>query len=450
MNETKKEFFDAAEAWLCDGYALDIRYVGDVQAGSFHIWSAAVRLYPLRTDLDLAFHIQTENIIAGQLQRYPVGKVEALGLLHSAVEGRIALPQGHLVLPPSPTCSYHSEMHQRDKWFSELHLQVDGGRTPPPSAERLVRMDNDLRMSQTPFDGLDDLSMWLGLGIPALTAAAPMVVVQVGPPVDLILGQCSLSNDELKLVLHAHASFDTDRLSIAVRGAPGDGLRARQLVTADIQWRAIEENKRVGVATIIIKGVDQVLTMLMIGASTVRRHWFVDPAKARNSRLLALQQFDADLRMIKEAVFETQDSKRFEMGIAALLYLHGFAPVIQLETDAPDLVVSTPAGRLAIVECTTRIADVASKLGKLVDRRGALSKAMGGSGHAATILAVLICRLPRDQIAAQRTALQSQNVALVSRDELSYALTGVRNPADADWLFDQVQDKVRAANVAQQ
>jgi hypothetical protein len=450
MSETKKEFFDAAEAWLCDGYALDLRYVGEVQAGGFKIWGAAVGLQPLEADRNLSFSIQTENLVAGQVQRYPVSKAEAIEVLHSAAEGTISLPNLQLVLPRLPTHAYYSEMHQRDRWFSELHLQVDGGRTPPPSAERLLRMDNDLRASQIPFDGLADLSAWFGLGNPAQSGAAPMVVLRVMPPVDLIIEQCGLRDDELKLVVHAHASFEVDRIGIAVRGVPGIDLHARRQAKNSIEWGETREGRREGIARISISPVDQVLTMLMIGTSTVRRHWFVDPSKARNNRLLALQHFDADLRMIRNAIIDSHDSKKFEQGVAALLYLHGFASVIPLETDAPDLVVSTPGGRMAVIECTTRITDVASKLGKLVDRRGALSKAIDASGRAAQILAVLICRLPRDQIAAHDDELRSHNVILFSRESLLHALNGVRNPEDPDKVFEDAQATLGAVGVVQQ
>ena len=111
--------------------------------------------------------------------------------------------------------------------------------------------------------------------------------------------------------------------------------------------------------------------------------------------------------------------------------------MILLETDAPDLMVSTPGGRLAVVECTSRVADVALKLGKLVDRRGAVSKAISVSGHAAQILAVLVCRLPRDQIAAHEPDLRAQKVLLVSGDEVLRGFEGVRHAADPDVSFER-------------
>jgi hypothetical protein len=135
-------------------------------------------------------------------------------------------------------------------------------------------------------------------------------------------------------------------------------------------------------------------------------------------------------------VLESSESARFENGVAALLFLLGFTPSVQLETDAPDLIVTTPGGKLAIVECTTRIADFAAKVGKLVDRRGALSKQLSASGHPAQIIAVLICRLPRDQIAAQAAELHAHKIILLTGDDLLKSFDSVRTPADADMMLD--------------
>lgn len=104
----------------------------------------------------------------------------------------------------------------------------------------------------------------------------------------------------------------------------------------------------------------------------------------------------------------------------------GFTPSVQLEKDAPDLIVTTPGGKLAIVECTTHISDFASKVGKLVDRRGALSKQLSASGHPGQVATVLICKLPRDQIAAQTDELRTHNIILRAGDDLLRGFDNVR------------------------
>lgn len=187
---------------------------------------------------------------------------------------------------------------------------------------------------------------------------------------------------------------------------------------------------------IALAQADDVLVMLQIEESNVRRQWFIDPARARNNRLLAVQHFDKELRMLKHAVLESADPTKFEHGVAGLLFLLGFTPSVQLETDAPDLVVTTPGGKLVIVECTTRIADFASKIGKLVDRRGSLSKYLSANGHPATLVAVLVCRLPRDQIAALADEPRAHNVILLAGEDIQGGLDRVRSPTDPDAMLE--------------
>ena len=110
--------------------------------------------------------------------------------------------------------------------------------------------------------------------------------------------------------------------------------------------------------------------------------------------------------------------------------------MLPLETDAPDLIVTTPSGRLAIVECTTRIADFASKVGKLVHRRGSLSKSLGSSVQRLTVSAILVCQLPRNQIAAQTSALGLHQVILLTGEDLAEAFNRLRFTTDPDRMLD--------------
>ena len=136
--------------------------------------------------------------------------------------------------------------------------------------------------------------------------------------------------------------------------------------------------------------------------------------------------------MVRAAVLESSDSVKFEHGVASLCFLLGFTPSVQLETDAPDLVVATPGGKLILVECTMRTSDIATKIGKLVDRRGSLSKHLAASGHPAEVNAVLVCRSPVDQLPAQATEAARNMVILLTNEDLLAAFDRVRSPVDPD------------------
>ena len=177
------------------------------------------------------------------------------------------------------------------------------------------------------------------------------------------------------------------------------------------------------------------LVMLMIENEFVRKQWVLDNAKSQNIRMFTAQHFDADIRKIRHSLFDSTDSAKFELGVASLLYLLGFDSAIMAEGDAPDLIVTTKGGSLALIECTTRIADFHSKMGKLVDRRASLSKALSANGLPPHVHAVLACRLPRDQLATVQEELQAHKIVLLTREDLDTAIHRCRYVNDPDALL---------------
>ncbi len=438
-------FLLSADDWVCDGYSLDVRYVATATGSGPEILAASLLLNPLPPQrTDLGFHISGSRFLIGQIQIPAARKAMLVLAIKRAVAGEIYVADQTLRLLPDSALDFYSEMLFRERWFSELHLQVLGARRPQPSSLELATADNEIRCATPPFDGVTDACNWLGLRVPGTGEEVNSLSIRVGPPVDMIFDECRLSADRLTLTLHAHPKFDISRVSLAVRAVPGSGLLGRQQVAGEITWRRVKSGRRCGVVKIDLPKADSALAMLMIEGGTVRRQWFIDPTKARNNRYLAVQHFDRDLRMVRAAVLESSDSVKFEHGIATLLFLLGFTPSVQLETDAPDLVVTSPSGKLTIVECTIRISDIAVKLGKLVDRRGSLSKYLVASGHPAEVNAVLVCRSPLDQLPAQASEASRNKVMLLTNENLLSAFDRVRSPNDPDEVL------AGAANLASQ
>lgn len=445
MSEPQRDaFLSAAHEWICDDYSLDIRYIATPGADGPTLISAVVGLYPMQAKIDNSFRIHTPNIWVGQIQRYPLKKSEIEQILRAATDGSIALSDMSLRLGGNPPFDYYSEMTNASRWFSELHLQVSGGTISMPSPQSRLEMDNVLRAAVPPFDGIQDAVNWLGIDAAALNGGQPAITVRVGPPVDLIFERSNLSDDQLSLEFHAHPSFNTERMNLAIRGEPSSDLSGRKQLAQSVSWEEVADGKRVGTLQTSLPNVDSALTMLLIGQSTVRRQWFVDATKARNRRWMATQHFDSDLQKVRNAVLAPVDSRKFEQGVASLLFLLGFSPVVPIETDAPDLIVTTPGGQLVLVECTTRIADFSSKMGKLVDRRGSLSKALSSARHPSDILAVLICATERDQIATPKEELQEQKVLLLTREDLVASFDRVRHQTDPDTLVTAAFERVNS------
>lgn len=436
---TKKGFLTAVQAWVCDGYSCDIRFISSITSSDNSIWEATIYLNPIPPAKDLTTIIECESVIVGNQQLISQKKQMLLKVINNALDGTILIPGNELQLPRDRSLYLYSEMSSRDRWFYDLHLYIGGAVRPNPPQSELALIDSALRSANPPFDGLSDISNWLGLSNPINDSRSSGINIRVSPPIDIIINESSLHEDKLRLILHAHPKFDSRHVGLAVRAVPEDGLSSRRQIADKIIWGKARDGRKVGIVEVEFKGTDSAVVMLMIGSTTVRRQWFVDASKARNHRLMAVQSFDKDLKMVKQAVLENADSAKFESGVAALLFLLGFSPSVQIETDSPDLIVATPVGRVALVECTTRIADFAAKVGKLVDRRGALTKALQASNHPANVAAVLVCRLPRDQIAAQATDLRAHKVILLTREDLEAGFDKLRAPTDPDRMLNEAE-----------
>lgn len=446
MQNAVQDFLDACTGWLCDNYSLSIRYLGGPIDTGHELWSAAITLVPLPAVRDYRLRVVRPGLVAGQIQEEGVSANRALQLITAAAEGSIAVHDMTLKLPHDVALRRQSTTRQRNPWYDPLRLQVFGGTPAALSADLLAQIDHTLRTHELPFDGLTDLGRWLDLSIPEQGHGSSAVSITVSPPVGIIFNRCRLSANRLRIALEAHPGLDIKSIGLAVRLEPGGGLAGRHQVAERIQWGGVSNGRREGVVDIDGAVADSALAMLTLGPVTVQRQWFVDPERAANHRLLAVQQFDRDLKMIKQGLLESADGARFEAAVAALLFLLGFAAAVQLETDSPDLVVSTPARRLLLMECTVKVSDIAAKIGKLVDRRESLSKALQNGNHPLDVTAVLVCRQPRDQMVAHSDLLRANRVILMAGEEISRALDRVRSPGDADAFLREVREDLSGAH----
>ncbi len=336
-------------------------------------------------------------------------------------------------------------MPHRETWYSDIHLQISGVKQLPPTIQETLANEHALRCGITPFDGLSDLASMLQLSDMRVNGQSPRINIRIGPPADILFSETSLSANRLKLTVNAHPKFSTKKIALAIRTFPSQELQSRKQIAQSIIWDRPKNGIRKGQINLVVSHSDSLLTMLVIGGRTARRQWFVDPEKAVNHRYVATQLFDKELRQLRTSILEPIDADRFERGIASLLFLLGFSPAVQVESQAPDLIVATAGGKLALVECTLKIADFQNKLGKLVDRRNALLTALEANGQAIDVSAFLVCALPRAQVAVDEARLNQLRVMLLCKEDLVQAFTQLRSPRDADEML-----STAAAKLAQQ
>jgi hypothetical protein len=430
-------FLSAADSWICDRYAMDTRFIARRVDTTWELVEASLAFFPLPHDRDNSFSIATAELLAGQVQAFPVTRQEAIAALEVAAKGQLEINGERFALAGPDDLDISSEMTHRDRWFCPLHLRVSARQVAAPNPANIAALDAALRRAASPFDGTADLAAWLGLNADFASAREPAITLYVAPPIDLVFDQTTLEANTLAVTLYAHPALDVHKVSLAVRAAPGDGLAGRKQVADQVVWSEPDELKRVGKVHASLPNADSALTMLSLGVETIRRQWILDPQKARNSRFISVNQFDADLRMVRQALFDTPDGRKFEQGVATLLHIIGFAAAMPLETDSPDIVVATPAGQLVVVECTTRLADFASKSGRLVERRAALSKSLAEMNLPSQVTAALVCRLRREEVSVSEKDLRDRKVLLFTAEDIESGLMRSKFMVDTDALLQQ-------------
>lgn len=448
---TKENFLESAKHWVCDSYSLGIYYLATCEAGITKIVDAALLLHPLPPDPAISFSVRAGALLAGQEIFSALSSIEILSRLEAAARGEITINGETFYLAKQTELNYYSEQSHKDTWFTELHLQITGDRLRQISSAEASQIDTALRNATPPFDGIEDLGNWLRLADRRVSGRESAINIRLGPPVDMLFDRSSVDKNVFTLAFSAHPNFDISKIGVSIREFPGKGLESRKHVGASIGWKRPKGGLRSGFLKTKLLNADSVLAMLTLGQQTIRRQWFADPDKASNIRYLTTQFFDKDLKQLRQVLLDSSDSVRFEQGVASLLYLLGFANAIQVETQAPDILVTSPAGKIAIIECTTKISDFQNKLGKLVDRRNALLASLNATGNVHRVAAFLICGLPKLQIAAEDKLLAQHQVTLLCRENLAQGLLQLRLPTDPDEMLDRaVAQLVQSQNMLSQ
>lgn len=438
IDEQLDLYLDNFSAWIYPKYTVTISYLGLKSEDGLTLLDAHIRFTPLPFPEFEPFSIETAEIVAGQIAYPNVSKLKLERIRTNAVNGKIETSHGTLILPFSERLSYFSELINRQSWESDLHLKILGNTVHLTNPVTLTKIDNSLRCASLPFDGLNDLCRWLSLSEPYSTQSS--ITLRANPPVDLILNECSLESGRLKLTIRAVWNLDFQDIFLSIRPIPGK-TSTRIFIHQKIVWKRYQKGIRQGNIEIDLENVDSVLVILMLKQSLVRRNWFEDPARAVNYRLIAVQSFDKDLKDLKQGLSpEGNESRKFEKAVALLMYILGFTQAQPLGTESPDIIAATPRGRIIVVECTVKISDAHSKIGKLVQRRGAVLEALRVGGHATReVIAILVCALTKDQIPTVDSKEWYENrILLVTKPDLEELLLRAKGMIDPDELLDDV------------
>jgi hypothetical protein len=436
-----KLFKSAASQWLCDPYSIEIRFIVKKSLNANNLLSCVVNFWPIGVLPNERLRIETQAILAGIEIINDCNHKKLITFIQNLELGQVILEDLSFAIEATKGLSYYSEMISLDRWFCDAHLNVNGDDISTFSSTEIAKIDNELRLGTLPFDGISDLLSYLNLPNVLKGRTSSRIEIRISPPVDIRLDESRLSKGRFKVILHAHPQLNIDNIALAIQTYPESKFYRIQLASK-IKWKPIKGGIQRGSLNIRMTKAFAVKAILMAGQNTIRRQFFDDITKVPNRRLACIASFDNDLKMLKRGLNGELDSNGFEIAVNSLAYLLGFSGSVMNETDAPDIVLSSPSESIVLVECTTRIKDFATKLGKLVDRRNGLINMLKAAGDSRKVHGYLVCSLPKNQIAQEDKDLAKHKIVLLAKESLDELVNGLKFPINLDNLLSENEKRL--------
>jgi hypothetical protein len=326
-------------------------------------------------------------------------------------------------------------------------LEIIGGQSHHlPFLVSIKKINDDLRCLDTPFDGLADVLSFFGFENSNFLPQVQSITVSIHPPITLDPNKCSLKSGELNVSLAKNKNFPIEDINLGIRIFPNPWLNRRYQIGDRLGWETHEQID-IGQCKLTLENASSVELLLSAGKTTVSRYFVFDQTRSLNPRLQTYIQYDKDLRALKDSLFSTSKESRYlESGIATLAYLLGVTPLnppLHL-TDAPDLILDISQQYFVIVECTTKISDLRVKAGKLVDRKfPILTNSFGQGINNENLLLVLAVNLPKAQIVDEDSFLLKNEILLITKEDIEFALNNLQFPSQPSEIFKQAKEKLQ-------
>lgn len=441
LDESLRLFVNALQSTLNERVHVSLRYIAGRGEDGLTTWSVVLTFLPDPIPPERCVVLTVPGMEAGEIAA-EVTLDEAVELGRAAASGTITLGGAKLRMPGTSQPHLSSRFVDIDRGIVSPQLSIVGGATPLEPLT-VASIGGLLRSANTPFDGLDDLAAWLDIPTPRPGRQAT-ATLHIRPTADLVDDQCTLTEGRLTVRVRAHPATRRERIRVAVRVSPSEGPVRRFQIAELLEW-SDQSSPSVGTAILEVPSSARALVLLSMGATLWRRRWIVDGSRTENQRLAMVQAFDANLKEVRKGL-KGSDANRFERAVAGVLFLRGLSPMLQLETDAPDVVAFSPGGRAIIVECTIGAKDAATKVGKLVDRRATLTSSDSqASLRAEDVVALLVTGQSREQAKVVASECEKHSIAMLTAEELRDELDSAQVISSADEWYDRVVSRATGA-----
>jgi hypothetical protein len=310
-------------------------------------------------------------------------------------------------------------------------------------------LDWELRSAATPFDSVNELFSEYGLG--GIFTDGLTVEVVANAVMGFNGDASKISGETATIVVQLANTLDPAKASLGYREiSPGKVVRG-SLTGSQFQWKQTDDMQ---IGTFDLKVTKAaILHCYALYNKVAQTHWYIiDPTTSQNTQRVIFESFDTGLAILNEFLGRSRtkgrDARDLEAGVAWLFWMLGFSTVQLGSTartqDFSDVVLITPQGHIAIVECTTGLLRADSKLSKLVARASTVRQRLDQSSHAhLKLLPVMVSTLTRQELQADLEDAEKLGVLVIAREELDQLVPRTAIGAKPDELFANAEQRVR-------
>jgi len=213
----------------------------------------------------------------------------------------------------------------------------------------------------------------------------------------------------------------------------------------------MEDGVRIGAATISVPRAAVVHAFACYDGVVYHHYFFGDPNSFQNPRRAAYEAFDPKLETLSDILARAQgprpESKDFEAAMPWMFWMLGFSPAYvggpPRMRDAPDFLVSTPNGNVAVLECTVGLLKDDSKLPKLHDRAEAVRRNLNTSStRHLRVLPVIITAKTVEEIRPDLEQAERLGIHVIARDGIERLIERTLLPQNAELLYEEAERSV--------
>jgi hypothetical protein len=310
---------------------------------------------------------------------------------------------------------------------------------PPTGLPPSSVLDLELIACDTPYQNYAELLADFAAPVDLTDPQVPSLSeLAIWPPAFIDEKSSSIGQGKLRIEVVVPLMLDTALIKVGVKAYPNNLPNQNRFSISGSEFSWItEEHSRRGLVEKDLPHTPIALTLLSFAGEFLMQWWVEDSDLSFNEQLQLHRMIDP-ANSFEKTFFS--DKNEFEERVNLLIQLLGLKALkygeIKPLTDAPDILATSAANHLYVIECTTGDINKSGKLHRLHERTKAIADASRQApARFASIQPVVVTSLSRSETIAHWATAESFQIALICREDLDTLLQRVNVPPSPEDLL---------------